>query len=187
MDTGYSQTLETVGRLAQEMLQLDAELEALSRSVEEKAKKREEISSQRLPELLDELGYSDLRLSDGRRLEMKSTVRASIPTESGIARTKDVFKQREMHQRRLNALAWLREHDLGDLIKNEIAVQFSRGQEDEAADLYNELEAKGLNASQDSTVNSQTLSAQVKELLAQGEDVPLEVLGVQIVRSVVVK
>ena len=186
-NTGYAASLETVSRLALELTSIDTEIVNLGRSLDELQKRRDDISKGRLPELFDELGYSDFRLSDGRRLEMKSTIRASIPTDAGISRMKDILKQREAAQRRANALQWLRDNDLGDLIKNEVSVQFSRGEEEKADSLHGMLAKEGYNVEQDSTVNSQTLSAQIRELLEQGAEVPLEILGVQIERIVSVK
>jgi len=183
----YAENLETVMRLAQELQGVQQNIAIAQDDVRSMQEREKEIAESRLPELLDELGYTELKLSNGRRLEMGSKVFASIPTEAGISRMKSALDQSIAQRRRDAALAWLRANGLGDLIKNEVSVNFSRGLEQEAQELAAELNVRGLQAGLDSTVNTQTLSAQVKELLANGEDVPFETLGITVVRTVKVK
>lgn len=184
---GFANALELLQSYATELIVLEADLATLQARLAEKKERFDALATEKMPELLDELGFKDLRLSDGRRLEMEEKVAASIPTESGISRMKSSDQQRAASIRRKAALAWLREHGLGDLIKNEITVPFSRGQEDQATELFNELEGKGFPAEREEAVNTNTLSAQVRELMANGEDVPLELLGVTVIRSVSIK
>ena len=184
---GFANALETLSSFANELIELQADIETLEVRLKEKKERADALATERMPELLDELGYKDLRLADGRKLEMKEKVLASIPTESGISRMKKADDQRAAVIRRKAALAWLREHGLGDLIKNEIVVPFSRGQEDDADALYNKLLDQNLPAEREESVNTNTLSAQVRELMANGEDIPFDIFGITVIRSVSIK
>lgn len=183
----YATRLEQAVNYAKEISAADDTIELLEKQIKEISKRRNELACERLPEILDEIGLSELKLSDGRSVEIKNTIRASIPTDAGIARMKDVAKQREAYERRRRALEWLRKNDLGDLIKNEVSMQFVRGQETEANELVSELNDRGYDCYLDSVVNSNTLSAQVRELLESGQEVPMEDFSVQIVREAVIK
>ena len=172
-------------RAHQQLVELATEYDALTKTLEEceriqaESKKRLEfITTKRMPDLMQELGYEDMRLQNGKRVVMKRVVRAGIPSLSAIGKVKDPLEAAQKHHRRALALAWLREHGLGDLIKNEVSVSFPAGSEEDAVELTDELECKGFNVARDETVNTQTLTAQVRDLLQRGEEVPMDILGV---------
>ena len=82
---------------------------------------------------------------------------------------------------------WLIDNNHGDLIKNEVKLKFSRGEEEAADKIVNELLAKGLNPQQVKSVHSGTLSAFVKEQLSEGAEIPEQLLGVYIGRKAIIK
>ena len=65
---------------------------------------------------MNEMSLSSLKLADGSSVEVKKIYGASIP----IAKREAAFN-------------WLRDNDLGDIIKNEITVSFGRGEDNKAS------------------------------------------------------
>ena len=76
------------------------------------------ISGEVIPTLMNEMSLSSLKLADGSSVEIKKIYGASIPIEKREA-----------------AFNWLRNNDLGDIIKNEITVSFGRNEDNKAGRL----------------------------------------------------
>ena len=70
------------------------------------------------------------------------------------------------------AFKWLREHDLGDIIKNDITVTFGRGEDNKAMQYANLAKGQGFEPIQKIGVHPQTLKAVVRERLESGRDMP---------------
>jgi hypothetical protein len=71
----------------------------------------------------------------------------------------------------------LEEHDFGGLIKTAVTVQFGKGEDEKAVELYERLVAEGLVVEADREVNAQTLKAFLREQLAAAAPVPLDLFG----------
>lgn len=154
----------------------------------QKLQDREGALSERvIPELLAEEGLDGLSLDDGRKLSIKSDVRASIPSLSGAMREKDPARREAMLARREEALRFLVDSGNGGLIKSELSVGFGQGELARAEELSAALEAQGFAPSLAETVNAQSLSAFVREQLEQGSDLPLEALSVSVLKRTVIK
>lgn len=115
------------------------------------------ISEDDIPSLLKECGLSDVRLLDGTRVTVAEELECSISEERAPV-----------------ALAWLREKNLGGVIKTLVAAQFGRGEEAAAKAVYKFLLEKNVPAEMKETVHPQTLKATLKAERAAGRDVPVE-------------
>ena len=128
---------------------------------EEKLKKKKEaadlISEQVIPEIMKEMKMKTLKLEDGSGIEIKEIYGASIPLD-----------------KRDGAYKWLRNSDLGDLIKNEITVSFGRGEDNKANDYASLAEKNGYQPSQKMKVEPMTLKALYRERVEKNEDLPSE-------------
>ena len=128
---------------------------------EEKLKKKKEaadlISEQVIPEIMKEMKMKTLKLEDGSGIEIKQIYGASIPLD-----------------KRDGAYKWLRNSDLGDLIKNEITVSFGRGEDNKANDYASLAEKNGYQPSQKMKVEPMTLKALYRERVEKNEDLPSE-------------
>ena len=82
------------------------------KNIKEQADK---ISSEVIPNLLAEQGLSSLKLADGSSVDIRKSYNCTI-------------KKDQMDL----AYNWLRENGLGDIIKNEVAVQFGKGEDNKA-------------------------------------------------------
>ena len=73
---------------------------------------------------------------------------------------------------------WLRENGHGDLIKNQVSLEFGMRQDNEAKALVEELKQKGLAVQQKTSVHPSSLRGFVREQISElGKDVPAELFG----------
>ena len=73
-----------------------------------------------------------------------------------------------------SAYKWLRENGLGDLIKNEVAVTFGKGEDNKAEQLLSLAEQEGYEPQQKQKVEPMTLKALYRERVEAGLDMPSE-------------
>ena len=71
-----------------------------------------------------------------------------------------------------SAYTWLRENGLGDIIKNEVAVQFGKGEDNKAQELLDLAVREGYEPSQKQKVEPITLKALYRERVEAGLDMP---------------
>lgn len=134
-----------------------------------KAKNREirHLSEVLIPDLMEEMGLSEITLDDGSKLSVGKNVRASIPAT-----------------RREEAMQWILDHGFGDIIKHQVVVDAGKG---DASELIATIEAAGHMARDDQSVHPQTLKKFITDLLAEGEDVPMEVFGAHVINEAKLK
>ena len=131
-----------------------ANMEDQIKQIKEQADK---ISSEVIPNMLAEQGLSSLKLADGSAVEVKKSYSCTIKKD-------DVE----------SAYQWLRENGLGDLIKNEVAVTFGKGEDNKAKELLDLAEQEGYEPQQKSKVEPMTLKALYRERVEAGLDMPSE-------------
>ena len=133
-----------------------------------------DIIERRFPEAMDDLGLQEVTVQDGSakgcKLTIKETLRAGTPEAT-----------REL------AFKWLEDNKQGSIIKNEIKLQFNRGEEAKAQDVRDALIRKGLTPESKRSVHPQTLQATLSEMLKNGVDVPLPLFGGILQREVKIK
>jgi hypothetical protein len=142
---------------------LETQKEILTREQEIKKLKEVEttLSEQTIPNLMQQAGISMLKLADGSSVEVKPFYSARIPAS----------KSEE-------AFTWLRENGHGDMIKNQVSLEFGMRQDNEAKALVEELKQKGLAVQQKTSVHPSTLRGFVREQIQDlGKDVPAELFG----------
>lgn len=120
-----------------------------------------DVAERLLPEAMDRVGMTEFSTSTGLRVKIKEDVRASIPK----ARESEAFQ-------------WLRDHNHGSLIKRKVTVEFGRGEDERAGSLEKLLAESGFEFDDKTSVNFQTLGAFVRESLAEGVELPMDVFGV---------
>lgn len=155
-----SEALKRLSVLADEQFAAEAKVVQLETELEAAKRDLATIAETRIPELMEELGMEDFTTTSGLKVVAKPTLVGSLPKGGREA-----------------ALAWLREHELGGIIKTNVVVPFSKGDDNDAREFVEELEGEGVAAQLVSDVNHMTLKAQAKKLLEDGVDVPLEKLG----------
>lgn len=119
-----------------------------------------DLSERILPELMDEADGLNSFSGNGFTITIKEDVRAS-DSEKGRA---------ERH-------TWLRKQGHGGVIKHKVDVEFGAGEDQEAVEFIRVAEQMGVDYTEKSAVHPQTLAALVRELLREGKDCPMELLG----------
>ena len=153
--------LENVRSLSNYVIDLQ-KLEGRNRRNEEsllkqKKERADKISAEVIPEIMESMKLKTLKLQDGSAIEVKEIYSATIPVAN-----------------REGAYQWLRENDLGDLIKNEITVSFGRGEDNKASEYTSLAESKGYQPSQKLKVEPMTLKALYRERVEAKQDLPSE-------------
>ena len=117
----------------------------------------DKIGSEIIPNLLAEQGLASLKLADGSSVDIKKSYNCTIK--------KDQLE---------SAFEWLRNNGLGDIIKNEVAVQFGKGEDNKAEQLVGLAVREGYEPSQKQKVEPMTLKALFRERIEAGLDMPSE-------------
>lgn len=120
-----------------------------------------ELAEKIVPEKMEEFGLSDYTTTTGIRIEVKEKIRGSLPAEN-----------------REKGFNWLETKGFGGLIKTEVLIPFKRGQLDEANKLAEKLREENHIVGVERDVHHSTLDAFIREQLAQGNDIPLDIFGV---------
>ena len=147
--------IESLAGYCRELQAYENEIAKLEESIEYKKQQMDKISSEIIPNLLAEQGISSLKLADGSSVDVSKSYNCTI-------------KKDEME----SAYNWLRENGLGDIIKNEVSVQFGKGEDNKAEQLLDLAAQEGYEPSQKSKVEPMTLKALYRERVEAGLDMP---------------
>jgi len=170
LDTLDSRKLDGVSRLATEAANLEREISDAEQLLKGKKQALREITDEQLPEALEEMGLQKFTLTDGAEISVKPIYGASIP----VGRKEEAFK-------------WLRDHEFGDLVKNNVTVTFGRG-EDETAKLFAGLcDSQGFIPLQSEKVEPMVLKAWLRERVEAGDPIPLDLFGAFISQRATIK
>lgn len=152
-------TLVTLAQKLEEHEQRITELETETNRIKEQKKQIDEVT---LPDLMREIGLTELTLASGRKIAIKTDWFATI--------SKD---------RNREAMAWLREHQLGGIIETMLIVP---------AELETRLTEQNTEFSKIETIHPQRLKSLVKEQCSKPDsDFPRELFGVFEMNRAVVK
>ena len=149
--------IQTLAGFCQELQAYEDEIVELEKQIKYKKEKADKIGSEIIPNLLAEQGLSSLKLADGSGVDVRKTYSCTVKKDSVES-----------------AYEWLRNNGLGDLIKNEVAVQFGKGEDNKAEQLLTLAEQEGYEPTQKQKVEPMTLKALFRERIEAGLDMPSE-------------
>ena len=138
-----------------ELRNLEDQIKNAEDSVSKLKEKQKTLSQFEIPTMMEEMHITKLKLKDGESVEIKKIYGASIPVD-----------------RQQEAFTWLRDHDLGDIIKNDITVTFGRGEDNKASEYATLAQGQGFEPVQKIGVHPKTLKAVVRERLESGQEMP---------------
>ena len=170
LDGLSSSKLDGVSRLAQEASLLEKEIARYEQFAKEKKQALHKITDEQLPEALEEMGLQKFTLTDGAEISVKPIYSASIPRD-----------------RKEEAFEWLRNHEFGDLVKNNVTVTFGRGEDETAKDFVSLCGLQGFVPSQLEKVEPMTLKAWLRERVEEGDAIPLDLFGAFISQRAIIK
>ncbi len=153
-------SLDEMTQLAKALLETEESIAQHEDALKLVKKRAMRLREDTIPSAMQELGLQKLVLDTGQTITVKQDVYASIPEDN-----------------KTKAFGWLEENNFGDLIKSIVKVQFDRGDLGKASELCNELEHKGLTPEFIESVHASTLKAFLREQIAKGTKVPLDLFG----------
>lgn len=162
--------LKQVAALVRQQLLLERRVEDLTADLKRAQLDLANISGDVLPAALAEHGLTELKMADGSKVTVATTISANI--------SKD---------RLSGAHGWLRDNGFGDLIKNTVSVNFGKGEDDKAGELIRELEGDGYSVDQKEAVHPSTLKAFCKEQIEKGSEIPTDLFGIFIGQKTTIK
>ena len=140
-----------------ELQKLEDEIKMDQEKLDRKKEQADRLSQQVIPEIMESMKLKTMKLRDGSAIEIKEIYSATIPVD-----------------KRDGAFNWLRNNDLGDLIKNEITVSFGRNEDNKAREYANLAESSGYQPQQKLKVEPMTLKALYRERVQKNLDLPSE-------------
>jgi len=149
--------VENLSTLVIELQRLEDEIKNDEERLKLKKEKADKISNIAIPEIMQALKLKTMKLADGSAMEVKEVYSATIPLD-----------------KKEGAFNWLREHGLGDLIKNEVTVSFGRGEDNKAVEYADLARGQGLEPTQKLKVEPMTLKALFRERSEKNEELPSE-------------
>jgi len=143
-----------------DLQKLEGEIAKEEALLKQKKERADKISAEVIPEIMESMKLKTLKLQDGSAIEVKEVYSATIP----VANRESAFK-------------WLRDNDLGDLIKNEITVSFGRNEDNKASQYAILAQGQGYEPVQKLKVEPMTLKALVRERLESGQEMPSDLFN----------
>ena len=146
-----SNELGAITDMAQQMYDLQTEIIQDEESLKRKKQDLTKLAEQDLPDLMQELNIKDFTLNNGAKVKVD---------------------RMEMEIRQQHCFDWLRENNAGDLIKNNVEVQFGRTEDKECDIFAKELRDRKLFYKRAIGVHPAQLTAFIKEMLSEGKSIP---------------
>ena len=165
-----SQRMRSMAEIARAIGNKEAEIGDLEDLLKSKKEELRRQSEEELPSMMAELGINSFELDDGSKVTVRDLYGGYISVPNRDA-----------------AYEWLRENNYDDIIKNIIAVQFGRGEDQEAEKYLKILEGHGLLPEQNTSIHPSTLKAWVKERMENGDQFPMDLFGAFVGQRAVVK
>lgn len=159
--------LAEIANFADEFARLSARREILMNELDGVDESIKQIIERELPTILDNNGLSSVKTASGLKVSVEEKIQASI--------------RKDMRDK---AHAWLETHGHSDIIKTKIVSEFGRNELAFAREVAAHMsEFADRHVGLDESVHPQTLGALVRELLREGEECPLDLLGVARIRK----
>ena len=108
-----------------------------------------------IPKLMYDMNLSTLKLKDGSEVSVGKKFHAAAYAD-----------------KKAEAIQWLRSNGLGDIVKNEITVNFGQGEENKAMAYANLARGQGYEPSQKEAVHAMTLKVTMEDWKNKGNEVP---------------
>jgi len=154
--------LSGLSKLIQKQLDLDSEIENMEETLKDMKRERDILSSETIPTKMQELGINETIMKDGSKVTVKEGFHCRIPKA----------KEEE-------ALQYLKDNDLGDIIKNQVSTSFGTGEDNMAGDLAGYIESNfGITPDVKKSVHPSTLKATLKKRHEEGLTDPDDLFGI---------
>ena len=146
--TALSEAIEKLKSVGAQVLATESKLKELK-------EQEKYINNFTIPGIMNKMNLSTVKLKDGSELSIKKVYSATIKAD-----------------KKAEAIQWLRENGLGDIVKNEITVNFGQGEENKAMTYVNLAKGQGYEPSQKEAVHAMTLKVTMEDWKNKGKEVP---------------
>ena len=163
-------SLGKIGAVATDIADTQEEISKLKEQLKTKEDYERKLSREVLPSLFSEVGLSEIKLSDGRKIKVS-----------------EYYTATPLKENRPKVFKWLRDNGFGDLVKNQVTCSFGRNEEEKASGLLSHLNEKGYQSTQRESVEPSTLRAFVREQYEAGKELPMDLLGAFIGHKTTIK
>ena len=151
-----------LSNLIRQSIDLDKQIEEAEQLVKDLKFKKRKVNEEDIPMLMEEMGVDSLTV-DGHKVSVANFVHARIPED-----------------KKAEAYAYLRSIGEADIIKNDVTVSFSAGQDNMAGAVVDDLRNQGYEPAQKTHIHPSTLKAWVKGRIDAGKDLDFETFGVYV-------
>lgn len=149
-----------MAELARALVEADTGVDEAEGALKDAKERARVLREETIPAAMQEMGLEEVKLETGQKISIKQDVYASVPAAS-----------------KGQAYDWLNEHGFGGLIKVEVSTTFAKGEQEQAIQLHKQLAEQGLQPDLDQSVHAQTLKAFLREQIAAGNNIPLDLFG----------
>ena len=137
-----------------------AQILAVESKLKELKAQEKYISEFTIPEIMEKQNLKTVKLKDGSELSVGKKFFASAKAD-----------------KKLEAIQWLRDNGLGDIVDNNITVTFGQGEDNKAVEYASLARERGYEPTQQEKVHHARLSAVMKEWKANGKEVPADLFN----------
>ena len=134
---------------------IQSEIKNLEDRIKDLKKDEKHFSTIVIPKMMEDMNLSTVKHKDGSEISVKKIYSATIKAE-----------------KKAEAIQWLRNNGLGDIVKNEITVNFGQGEENKAMAYATLARESGYEPSQKEAVHAGTLRVTMEDWKNKGNDVP---------------
>ena len=134
---------------------INAQISSAEASLKELKEQEKQLNNFTIPELMEKMNLSTLKLKDGSELSVKKIYSATMKAD-----------------KKADCIQWLRNNGLGDIVKNEITVNFGQGEENKAMAYATLARGQGYEPSQKEAVHAMTLKVTMEDWKNKGNVVP---------------
>ena len=151
--TLLSETIEQLKTVGAQVLAAEIKLKELKSQYDY-------ISGITIPQLMDKMNLKTLKLKDGSELSVKNRFFASIRAD-----------------KKAEAIKWLRDNGLGDIVDNNISVSFGQGEDNKAVEYASLARERGYEPTQDEKVHHASLTVVMKDFKEKGNEIPADLFS----------
>jgi len=159
---GSESDLQTLTNLAAYQQELEDRIAETEKVLKDLGEKLRTVSWQQIPEMMEKLGMETFTLKGGHTIKVEEKLQLSVPKKS-----KD------------KAYEWVEEHGGSAIVKRAFVIAFDKEQEKFARKFKSDCERRknALPMEETKAVHSSTLNKFLRDHMAQGTDVPLDLFG----------
>ena len=138
-----------------------AQILAVESKLKELKAQEKYISEFTIPEIMNKQNLKTVKLKDGSELSVGKKFFASAKAD-----------------KKTEAIQWLRDNGLGDIVDNNITVTFGQGEDNKAVEYASLARERGYEPTQQEKVHHARLSAVMREWKEKGNEVPADLFNV---------